>query len=94
MNKQQLITRVAKTTGYSQKEVGPVISAALDGIIQAVSAGYKVRLTGFGVFEQRVRQEREGVNPRTKERIKIASVRVPIFRPGGEFKSALRANDK
>ena len=94
MNKQDLIVQVAKETGFSQKEVGPVLSAALDAIIEAVAEGLKARLTGFGVFEQRVRQEREGVNPRTKERIMIESVRVPIFRPGGEFKAAVRAGDE
>lgn len=93
MNKQDLIVQISRETGFSQKEVGPVLSAALDAIIEAVASGVKARLTGFGVFEQRVRQERVGVNPRTKERITIESVRVPIFRPGGEFKAAVRAGD-
>ncbi|MBD2452315.1 HU family DNA-binding protein, partial [Nostoc sp. FACHB-152] len=46
----------------------------------------KVTLVGFGSFERRERSEREGLNPKTKEKITIPATRVPAFSAGKQFK--------
>ena len=90
LNKQELIAQVAARTGMDPLEVSTILNVALDDIIRAVAEGEKVGLTGFGVFTQRERKGREGVDPRTFERIMIDAVTVPHFKPGRSFKEAVR----
>ena len=59
-----------------------VLSAILDSIVEAVSAGDKVSLVGFGSFEPRDRQAREGRNPKTGDKMTIAATRIPAFSVG------------
>ena len=63
MQKTDFIKAVAERTGVSQKETKQVVDAALDVITESLKKGEKVTLTGFGTFEVRHRQAREGVNP-------------------------------
>lgn len=90
LNRQALIAQVVKRTGFDPEVVTVVIDAALQDIIEAVADGEKVGLTGFGVFTQRERKGREGVDPRTFKRINIEAVTVPHFKPGRSFKEAVR----
>lgn len=86
MNKGELIDRIATQAAITKKDADAVLSAAIDAIMEAVSAGDKVTLVGFGTFEPRDRQEREGRNPSTGKPIKIPARRVPAFSPGKVFK--------
>ena len=65
MKKTELIDAIKETTGLSKKDSEKALTAALDAIVNAVAAGEKVQLTGFGTFEQRTRNARTGVDPRT-----------------------------
>ena len=89
MNKAELISAVAEKTGLSKKESEKALTAAFDTMIAALQAGEKVQLVGFGVFETKERPERIGRNPRTKEEIKIAASRVPVFKAGKALKEAV-----
>ena len=51
--------------------------------------GEKIQLVGFGTFEVRERAAREGVNPRTGDKIKIAASKVPAFKAGSALKDAV-----
>lgn len=90
MNKTELIAAVAKTAGISKKDSGAVIDATVAEIIKAVKKGDKVQLVGFGTFERRKRAARTGLNPQTKEKIKIAAAKVPAFKAGKAFKDAVK----
>ena len=61
----------------------------LDVIVEAVAEGEKVQVVGFGTFEQRQRNARMGIDPRTKEKIEIAASKVPAFKAGNAFKEAV-----
>jgi len=61
-------------------------TAMLESIVDAVASGDKVTLVGFGTFEARDRQAREGRNPSTGKPIKIPATRVPAFSAGKLFK--------
>lgn len=89
-NRQELLEQLITRTGYSPMMIGTVLRTALDTIMETVAKGDKVSLTGFGVFSLRVRKGREGVDPRTFERIMIDEVKVPHFKPGQSFKEAVR----
>ena len=89
MNKTELIAAVAETTGISKKDAEKAVSATVDTIIDAIAKGDKVQLVGFGTFEQRQRNARTGVDPRTGNKIEIAASKVPAFKAGKAFKDAV-----
>ncbi len=86
MNKGELIDAIAEKASITKKDADIALSAAVDVIIEAVAAGDKVTLVGFGTFEARARQEREGRNPSTGKPIKIPATTVPAFSAGKIFK--------
>ncbi|MDP3935141.1 MAG: HU family DNA-binding protein [Candidatus Giovannonibacteria bacterium] len=90
MNKDKLVDLVSAKIGSTKSEAERVINAVLDEITKALSLGEEVALTGFGTFEVSSRQARAGVNPRTGEKIQIATVKVPKFRAGKNLKEAVR----
>lgn len=90
MQKTDFIRAVAEKTGTSQKESGAIINAALDVITAQLTAGEKVTLTGFGTFEVRARQAREGVNPQTRAKISIPATKTPGFSASSTLKDALK----
>lgn len=90
MQKTDFIKAVAERTGSSQKETKMIIDAALGVIADALAQGKKVTLTGFGTFEVRERQEREGVNPQTREKITIPATKTPGFSASSTLKEEVK----
>ncbi|HAN46466.1 MAG TPA: DNA-binding protein [Cyanobacteria bacterium UBA8156] len=86
MNKGELVEAIADRASVSRKEAEVVLNAALETIVDAVSEGNKVTLVGFGSFESRVRQAREGRNPQTGKKMTIPETVVPAFSAGKLFK--------
>lgn len=89
MNKAELITAVAEKAGLSKKDTEKVINATFDAITAELVAGVKVSLVGFGSFDVKLRGERIGRNPRTKEEVTIPASRVPQFKAGKALKDAI-----
>jgi len=79
MNKTDLVNVVANATEMTKKDVDAVISATVKAITDALKAGDKVQLIGFGTFEVKAAAAREGRNPKTGETIKIAASKKPAF---------------
>lgn len=92
MQKTDFIKAVAERTGISQKETRQTVDAALEVIAEALKNGQKVTLTGFGTFEVRQRQEREGVNPQTRAKIKIPATKTPGFSASSTLKEAVKGS--
>ncbi|MBQ7038515.1 MAG: HU family DNA-binding protein [Clostridia bacterium] len=89
MNKVELVASVAEKTGLAKKDAEKAVSAVLDSVKEAVAKGDKVQLVGFGTFEVRARAARTGLNPKTKETIKIPASKAPAFKAGKAFKDAV-----
>ncbi len=89
MNKPELIDAIAKKTGLKKKETEASISAFVDVVMDSLKKGDKVALVGFGSFNTRKRAKRNGVNPRTKKKIRIPAKVVPYFKPGKKLKDAV-----
>lgn len=89
MNKTELVAAVAEKTGASKKDSEKLVSAVFDTITNALVAGDKVALVGFGAFEVKERPARTGRNPRTKETIEIPASRSASFKPGKALKDAV-----
>ncbi|GIM47620.1 transcriptional regulator [Collibacillus ludicampi] len=90
MTKQDLIAKVALKSGLSKKDAAAAVDAALDSISEALAAGDKVTLVGFGAFEIRERAARTGRNPQTGETIEIPAGKVPAFKPGKVLKEVCK----
>ena len=89
MKKVELVASVAEKAGLSKKDAEKAVAAVLDSIVAAVAKGEAVQLVGFGTFEARAREARQGINPKTKEAITIAATTVPAFKAGQAFKDAV-----
>ncbi len=89
MNKTQLVEAVAEKAGLKKKEAEAAVNAMTDAIAEALKAGDKVQLIGFGTFEVKERGAREGRNPRTGETIKIAASKHPSFTAGKALKDSV-----
>ena len=89
MNKAELVAAVAEKSGLSKKDSEKAVNAALDTIAATLTAGEKVQLVGFGVFDIKERGTRMGRNPKTKEEIEIPASRVPQFKAGKALKEAV-----
>ncbi len=89
MQKTELIAQVAKDAGVSQAEAGKVVNSVLTAITNALKAGNKVTLTGFGTFEVRKTAARTGTNPRTRQKIQIPAGKRPAFSAGSSLREAV-----
>lgn len=91
MNKTDLINVVAQEANVAKKEVDAVISATIKAITEALKAGDKVQLIGFGNFEVKATAAREGRNPKTGETIKIDAAKKPVFSASKVLKDEVNA---
>ena len=89
MNKTQFIEAIAAKADIKKKDAEAAVNAMTDIIAEALKAGDKVQLVGFGTFEVKERAAREGRNPRTGETIKIAASKTPAFSAGKGLKDAI-----
>ena len=79
MTKADFIDNVASRSGLSKRDATKAVDAFLDCVTDALRSGESVSFTGFGKFSPQQRKERQGVNPRTGEKVTIAAARVPKF---------------
>jgi DNA-binding protein HU-beta len=89
MNKTELVAVVAEKTGMTKKDAERVVNATVDTIVQKLSEGEKVQISGFGNFEVKAREARVGRNPRTKEAIEIPAARQPVFKASKVLKDTV-----
>jgi DNA-binding protein HU-beta len=90
LNKAELVSAVAEKIDFTKKDAEKAVAAVIETISQALAAGDKVQLVGFGTFEVKKREERVGRNPQTKEEIIIPACNVPGFKAGKALKDAVQ----
>ncbi len=90
MLKKEIITKVAEDAGLTKKQASVAIDAFLGAIEESLKQGDSVLLTGFGKFEVRTRSSREGINPRTKEKITLPESKYPAFKAGKALKVVIK----
>jgi len=94
MNKSQLIDAVASDSGLSKADSARAIESVLDTITKTLKKGDEVGITGFGKFSVVKRAARQGVNPRSGERVKIKASKAPKFSAGAGLKQAISPKKK
>ncbi|MCK9295497.1 MAG: HU family DNA-binding protein [Desulfobulbaceae bacterium] len=90
MNKGELVEKVAKDCDLSKAAAEAALNSVLGAIEDAVAAGDKVTLIGFGTFSVAERAAREGRNPQTGKKIKIAAKKAVKFKAGSKFTDSLK----
>jgi len=90
MNRTQLIEAVAAKAELTKKDTDKFLNAYIETLTEAMKAGDKVTLVGFGTFEVRERAAREGRNLQTGQPMKIPATKYPAFKAGKSFKEAVK----
>jgi len=90
VKKAQLAERLAERFGVSKKQGAEWLDAFIEEITKVLRSGDKVNITGFGIFKVADRKAREGINPKTGEKIHIAASKKPRFTPGKVLKEAVK----
>ncbi len=87
MTKSGLIEKVAGLTPHiSKKDTEVVVNTIFDAMTDALKDGRRIEIRGFGSFQVKVREAREGRNPKTGEEVHIPDKRTPFFKVGKELK--------
>ena len=90
MNKAELVSRMAEKSELTKKEAEAALNAFMKSVEEALVAGDKVQLVGFGTFETRERAARQGRNPRDPQQvINIPASKAPVFKAGKSLKEAI-----
>ena len=87
--KADIVTGVVEKAGLSKKDAAAAVDAFTATVQEALSNGNTVSLIGFGTFEVRHRNARQGRNPQTGELIQIEAKDVPAFKPGKQLRDAV-----
>lgn len=89
MNKTELIDKIATGAEITKAQAKAALEATTNALKEALIAGDKIQLVGFGTFSINERPAREGINPATKEKIQIAAKKVAKFKAGAELADAI-----
>ena len=87
MTKSGLIEEVAKRTPHiSKKDTEVVVNTIFDSMNESLRQGQRIEIRGFGSFQVKIREARDGRNPKTGEPVHISAKRTPFFKVGKELK--------
>ncbi len=89
MTKVDLVAKVAAEADLTKKDAEKAVAAVLAGITDALKAGDKVSLVGFGTFEAKQRAARVCRNPQTGEPTNVPATVAPVFKAGKALKDAV-----
>jgi integration host factor subunit beta len=90
MIRSELVAVVAEQNPHlTVRDVEAIVTTIFDEITDALAAGRRVELRGFGAFSTRAREARTGRNPRTGTAVKVDAKKVPYFKPGKELREKL-----
>ena len=93
MTKADIVEKVYQKIGFSKKEASELVELVFTSLKDVLTKGDKVKISGFGNFVVREKNERVGRNPQTGEQIKISARRVLTFRPSQVLKAMLNGED-
>ncbi len=90
MNKSDLVSMIAAKSNLTKKDSESALNAFIESVQTSLKKGEKIQLVGFGTFEVRNRSARTGINPRTKQSIKIPASKAPVFKAGKALKDSCK----
>jgi DNA-binding protein HU-beta len=90
---QQLVDTISERTGLPKTQAKQAVSAVLEAMSEQLAGGNRIQLSGFGTFDVRERSARQGMNPKTKEKMTIPASKAVGFRAGAQLKQRIAATD-
>jgi DNA-binding protein HU-beta len=90
VTKSEFVDQVANKSGLSKKDAGAAVDAVLSTVEDTLKGGGEVTFSGFGKFHVAQRGARDGRNPSTGEKIRIAASKVPRFSAGAGLKKSVK----
>lgn len=94
MNKQEFIDHIASQHKCTKVEAEKAIDIFTSSVIDALGEGKEISLIGFGSFSVNKIEARDGINPKSRERIKIATYNQPKFKVGQKLKDAVNKKSR
>ncbi|MGD8579020.1 MAG: integration host factor subunit alpha [Lysobacterales bacterium] len=91
LTKADIADRLFEEVGLNKREAKEFVDAFFEAIKAALEEGENVKLSGFGNFQLREKNQRPGRNPKTGEEIPISARRVVTFRPGQKLRARVEA---
>ncbi|MBQ9486057.1 MAG: HU family DNA-binding protein [Clostridia bacterium] len=88
MNKNELVRAIANNAGITLKDAATALDSVVAAITEGLKNGEKIQISGFGTFELKEKPAREGINPKTGAKIKIAASKIPAFKFGKAYKDS------
>lgn len=92
MNKTELINALSEETTFSKKDIARVLESFARILERTLRRGDKLQWSGFGTFSVSRRSARDGINPATKEKIRLGETYVPKFKAGKNLKESVRSS--
>ncbi len=89
MTKAELINAIAENGEFTKKDAEKALNSVISSITDALTKGDKVQIVGFGTFEVRDKKAKDGINPKTKEKIHVPAKKAPAFKAGKALKDAV-----
>jgi integration host factor subunit beta len=89
MTKSEMAEKLAAKISVKQQQAEEIINIFTNSIIEALATGDKVEIRGFGSFRVRDRQEKDGRNPKTGEKVYVPAKKVPFFKTGKDFREVV-----
>lgn len=90
MNKAEIIDKVHGSVGGTRADAERAVETMINSIVDTLKQGNEVSIAGLGIFSAKMRNARQGRNPRTGETIQIPAMRVPKFRAAKALKDAVK----
>ena len=90
LTKQDIANAIVKETGLTQTQAMSITNEFFDQIIETLSSGENIKLSGFGNFVVREKSQRPGRNPKTGEEVMISARKVVTFKAGPKLKKATK----
>ncbi|MBQ8291323.1 MAG: HU family DNA-binding protein [Clostridia bacterium] len=91
MNKGELIKVMADKAGFTNKDAAIAYEAFVEAVTEALKAGDKVSLVGFGTIEVKDVPAKTGINPQTGDKVEIAACKKPVMKFGKAYKEIFNA---
>jgi DNA-binding protein HU-beta len=88
MNKKELVRAIANNARITLKDAEIALDSVIGAITDGLNAGEKIQISGFGTFELKSKGDREGINPKTGEKIQISASKTPVFKFGKAYKDS------
>lgn len=90
MNNKEFITGLAKKCGISIADASANVDALVGLMTECLKENDQINISGFGILEAKMRNERLSVNPKTGQRFLVPPKIVPVFKPSNKLKDKFK----